>query len=73
MNWDSTKRIVCYILVTASISIIGQLDSIGFDFSKITSMGWFSMVLKSLLPGLVAVKALFDDNLINNTKDITNS
>ena len=71
MNWDSTRRIIYYILITSVISIISQLDSMGFEFSKLTIGLCVSMLLKSLLPGLVAVKALFDDNLINNKPSTT--
>lgn len=71
MNWDTTKRVTCYVVITAVISIIGQLDSMGFDFAKLNASLCVGMVLKAMLPGLVSVKALFDDTL-NQSKEPTN-
>lgn len=72
MKWDTTKRVASYVIVTAAISIIGQLDSIEFDYSKLSASMWISMILKAMLPGLVSIKALFDDTLIK-PQDTTNT
>lgn len=69
MNWDSIKRVSGYVVVTAAISIIGQLDSMGFEFSKLSINMCIGMVLKSLLPGLVSIKALFDDSLTTDKSE----
>ncbi len=60
MNWSTYAKPLCYAAITFAIGVIGQLDALDFKFGIITSSQWVGIVLKSILPGLVSVKALFD-------------
>ena len=60
MNWSSYSKAFWYALITFAIGVIGQLDALDFKFNIITASQWVGIVLKSVLPGLVSVKALFD-------------
>lgn len=60
MKWSTFSKPLCYAAITFAIGVIGQLDALDFKFEIITSGQWVGIVLKSILPGLVSVKALFD-------------
>ena len=67
MNSNIVKRLTIYFVVTMLIGLIGQLETLKFDFSSITFDAWVGMILKSILPSLVSLKAFFDDSA--NTAD----
>ena len=60
MKWSAFSKPLCYAAITFAIGVIGQLDALDFKFNVITASQWVGIVLKSILPGLVSVKALFD-------------
>lgn len=70
MKWSTLSKPLWYAAITFAIGVIGQLDALDFKFSIITSGQWVGIVLKSLLPGLVSVKALFDTH---ETDDSSNN
>jgi hypothetical protein len=60
MNWSTFSKPLWYAVITFVIGVISQLDALDFKFEIVTSSQWVGIVLKSILPGLVSVKALFD-------------
>lgn len=56
----NNAKIIGYVLTTFFIAIISQLDQIDFAFSSLNSSKWAGIILKSAMPCLVSVKALFD-------------
>lgn len=69
MKWSTLSKPLCYALLTFAIGILGQLDALDFKFEIITSSQWVGIVLKSILAGLISVKALFDTHEIST--DVT--
>ena len=60
MSWSTFTKALSYALITCLIGLIGQLDALDFKFEVITAGQWVGIIMKSLLPGLVSVRALFD-------------
>ena len=60
MSWKAFVKASSYALITCLIGLIGQLDALDFKFEIITSGQWIGIIMKSMLPGLVSVRALFD-------------
>jgi hypothetical protein len=60
MSWSTFSKPLLYAAITFAIGVISQLDALDFKFEIITFSQWVGIVLKSILPGLVSVKALFD-------------
>ena len=58
-------KMLGYLLTTALITLGTQLDSLNYDFSSFTTGHWMGLAIKSLIPGLVTLKAYFE--LPNNT------
>lgn len=68
MKWSTFSKPLCYAAITFAIGVIGQLDALDFKFEIITAGQWVGIVLKSILPGLVSVKALFDTTESHNNE-----
>ena len=73
MKWSAFSKPVCYVLTTFAIGVLGQLDALDFKFEIITSSQWVGIMLKSLLTGLVSVKALFDTHEIADNEPSTHT
>jgi hypothetical protein len=57
-----------YVFVTTVITFVSLIDSIEVrHFSDVSNLEWLKLLLKSLLPGFVSLKA-FLDTTINNDK-----
>ena len=55
-----TLKIIGYLSVTTLITFLTQLDSLGYDFNVISPTQWIGLIIKSLIPGLVSIKAYLD-------------
>jgi hypothetical protein len=53
-------KIMGYVVTTFLIAFISQLDQIDFAFSSLNASKWAGIFLKSAMPCLISVKALFD-------------
>ena len=53
-------KVLGYFLITSLIGLMTQLDTYGYDVSKLTNAMWVGMVVKSLLPGLISIRAYLD-------------
>jgi hypothetical protein len=62
----NNAKIMGYVLTTFFMALISQLDQIDFAFNTLNSSKWAGILLKSAMPCLVAVKALFDTAETNN-------
>ena len=71
MKWSTLSKPLCYALITFAIGVLGQLDALDFKFDVITSSQWVGIMLKSILTGLISVKALFDTHEVTNTASQT--
>lgn len=49
-----------YLLITALITLGTQLDSLNYDVASLTTAHWIGIAIKSLMPGLVTVRAYFE-------------
>jgi hypothetical protein len=73
MNWSTFSKPLLYAAITFVIGVISQLDALDFKFEIITSSQWVGIMLKSILPGLVSVKALFDTHETSTSNNIQQS
>ena len=48
---------------------MSQLEALKFDAAAIKSAGIWILLAKSLLPGLVSLKAFFDNTAINSAEN----
>lgn len=55
-----TLKIVGYLTVTTLITFLTQLDSLSYDFDALATKQWVGLVIKSLIPGLVSIRAYLD-------------
>lgn len=46
-----------YLFVTALITLGTQLDSLNYDIQSLTTGHWMGIVIKSLMPGLITLRA----------------
>ena len=59
-----------YVIVSGVISFISLLDTLNVEhINDISNMEWIKIVFKSILPGLVSVRAFLDTSFIDNKKD----
>ena len=49
-----------YLGVTALITLGTQLDSLNYDLTSLTTGHWIGIVIKSLMPGLVTLRAYLE-------------
>lgn len=60
MSLQSTFKVVMYLFTTVLIGISTQLGEINYNLDNITHNQWMGICIKALLPGLIAIRALFD-------------
>lgn len=60
MNLTATLKVIMYLLTTMLIGVATQLGEMNYNFDNITHNMWIGIIIKALLPGLIAIKALFD-------------
>lgn len=60
MNLQSTFKVMMYLFTTVLIGISTQLGELNYNFDNITQSMWLGICIKALLPGLIAMRALFD-------------
>lgn len=60
MSKQAFLKTAVYMLVTMLIGVVSQLDELKFDFINISTSAWAGIIIKSTLPGLMTIKALFD-------------
>ena len=61
MSSNTVIRLLTYFALTVAISFISQLEALKFDAAAIRDSGLWVIFVKSLLPGLVSLKAFFDN------------
>lgn len=69
MNWSLLYRKLGYVLTTFAITASAQLESLNFDFEHIEKKHWYAIIMKSLLPGIVTLKAYLDNSLHETKED----
>ena len=69
-TWKSILKMSLYVIVSGVISFISLLDTLNVEhINDISNMEWIKIVFKSILPGLVSVRAFLDTSFIDNKKD----
>ena len=53
-------KVLGYLGTTVLITLGSQLDSLNYDFASLTASHWAGIIVKSLIPGLVTLKAYFE-------------
>jgi hypothetical protein len=62
-----------YVFVTTVITFVSLIDSIEVrHFSDVSNLEWLKLLLKSLLPGFVSLKAFLDTSINNKEKSENN-
>jgi hypothetical protein len=69
MENKNKAKIVGYVVTTFLIAFISQLDQIDFAFSSLNPSKWAGILLKSVMPCLISLKALFDTSELENNED----
>jgi len=72
MNKDAILKTTMYLITTTLIGVVSQLDELKFDFTNMHTNTWVGIFIKSALPGLMTVKALFDVPSKSTTKQKRN-
>lgn len=62
-------KIMGYVVTTFLIAFISQLDQIDFAFSSLNASKWAGILLKSAMPCLISVKALFDTSELETNQE----
>lgn len=60
MNLQSALKVTMYLFTTVLIGISTQLGEMNYNLDGVTHNQWIGICVKALLPGLIAVRALFD-------------
>lgn len=60
MNLQSTFKVMMYLFTTMLIGIATQLGELNYNLANISHDQWAGILIKALLPGLIAMRALFD-------------
>ena len=50
-------KMLGYLLITTLITLGTQLDSLNYDIHSLTTGHWIGITIKSLMPGLVTLRA----------------
>jgi hypothetical protein len=69
MENKNKAKIMGYVVTTFLIAFISQLDQIDFAFSSLNASKWAGMLLKSAMPCLISLKALFDTSEVASTDE----
>jgi hypothetical protein len=69
MENKNKAKIMGYVVTTFLIAFISQLDQIDFAFSSLNASKWAGVLLKSAMPCLISLKALFDTSEMGSTDD----
>jgi hypothetical protein len=69
MENKNKAKIMGYVVTTFLIAFISQLDQIDFVFSSLNPSKWAGILLKSAMPCLISLKALFDTGELENKED----
>jgi len=65
-NFKLFSRMFFYVFVTTVITFVSLLDTVdSHHISDVTNLDWIKMGLKSVVPGLISLKA-FLDTTVNN-------
>lgn len=63
-------RIIMYTFLTMLITLFSVLDSMDIEKIKnLTNLEWFKIVIKSIIPSLISLKAYFDDTSIKSENE----
>lgn len=60
MNATAVLKTSLYFLTTILIGVSTQLEGHAYNFQEITTNMWIGMFIKSAVPALISIKALFD-------------
>lgn len=69
MENKNKAKIMGYVVTTFLIAFISQLDQIDFAFNSLNASKWAGILLKSAMPCLISLKALFDTSELGNNED----
>jgi hypothetical protein len=69
MENKNKAKIMGYVVTTFLIAFISQLDQIDFAFSSLNASKWAGVLLKSAMPCLISLKALFDNSELESSED----
>ena len=73
-NFEFFLKMFLYVFVTTIITFCSLVDTISADnLSAVTGLEWMKIILKSLVPGLVSLKAFLDTTVSSNKGQISNS
>jgi hypothetical protein len=63
-----------YVFVTTIITFCSLVDTISADsLSSVSGLEWMKIILKSLVPGLVSLKAFLDTTVVVNKDQSSNT
>ena len=69
MNNKLLLRMFLYVFISTIITFVSLIDTINVhNFNEVSNLDWIKICLKSLLPGLVSLKAFFDTSLSDDEK-----
>jgi hypothetical protein len=64
MDYKLISRMFLYVFVSTIISFVSLIDTMdAHHFDQVTNLDWIKIVLKSLLPGLISLKAFMDTSM----------
>jgi hypothetical protein len=70
---NSTASIIAkmsiYVFISTVITFCSLVDTIdAHQFSQVSNLDWIKIILKSLVPGMISLKAYLDNSLIDEKK-----
>lgn len=72
-TWKLVAKMSLYIIVSGIISFVSLLDAINVhDLGEISNLDWIKITFKSLLPGLISIKAFLDTTISDNNNSQNN-
>lgn len=64
MSRTAILKTLLYLTTTILIGMATQLESLQYNFESITLNAWIGMLIKSSIPALISIKALFDTTTV---------
>jgi hypothetical protein len=73
-NFEFFLKMFLYVFVTTIITFCSLVDTISADsLSSVSGLEWMKIILKSLVPGLVSLKAFLDTTVVVNKDQSSNT
>lgn len=74
MDYKLLGKMFLYVFVSTIISFVSLIDTVeAHYFDQVSNLDWVKIILKSLVPGLISLKAFLDTSIIDektkSTKD----